>query len=270
MTGLPDGLQPDPDEPVPSVPGEVLDDSGPPTAPGTLQSNAVPCVEVDGFLVYSAAPLVPVESIHVHPRNARQGDVGAVAESIIENGFYGECVVQASTGSIAIGNHRYLAAVQLGMTVVPALVVDVDDDTALRWMLADNRASDLAAYDDNALAELLVEVREHSERALVGTGFDDDALDQLLADLSTEIRPTSSATTVGERTQRFDESPLRQIILVTEVGPFDRATRILAEMLRRDGDLLTNTGAILHLLDAWAAAAGYDPSADADPAPATE
>jgi 3'-phosphoadenosine 5'-phosphosulfate sulfotransferase (PAPS reductase)/FAD synthetase len=126
--------------------------------------------------------MVAIDSIRPHPRNPRQGDVGAIVESIKANGFYAPCIVQQSSGRILAGNHRWLAARELGMAEVPVIWVDCDDDRALRILLADNRTSDLAAYDDNKLAELLQEIQAETGD-LLGTGFDGDALDALLADL---------------------------------------------------------------------------------------
>ena len=63
--------------------------------------------------------LVPIDSIQPHPRNARQGDIGAIVESIKANQFYGACVVQRSTRYILVGNHRWRAAKQCDLTQVP-------------------------------------------------------------------------------------------------------------------------------------------------------
>lgn len=125
---------------------------------------------------------VPVERLRPHPRNARQGDVGAICESIEANGFYGAVLAQRSSGFILAGNHRYVAAKHAGLAELPVFWVDVDDDRALRLLLVDNRANDLASYDDAALAELLRELVD-SPLGLEGTGYDGDALDELLADL---------------------------------------------------------------------------------------
>lgn len=153
----------------------VADDGTPLAADGVVPR------EVDGITVYSHAPLVPIDSLHPHPENPREGDVGAISESIRHNGFYGECIAQASTRAIAIGNHRWLAARALGMSQVPALLPDIDDDTALRWMLADNRASDLASYNEAQLADTLTRLQQDSDRALTGTLFSASDLDDLLA-----------------------------------------------------------------------------------------
>jgi len=116
-----------------------------------------------------------------HPSNPRQGDVGAIIQSIESNGWYGTLVAQISTGHVLAGNHRLQAAIHCGLDRVPVHWVDVDDDTAHRILLADNRTTDLATYDEHALAELLVEMGKTGN--LDGTGYDGDDLDDLLADL---------------------------------------------------------------------------------------
>lgn len=116
-----------------------------------------------------------------HPSNPRQGDVGAIIQSIEANGWYGTLVAQISTGHVLAGNHRLQAAIHCGLDRVPVHWVDVDDDTAHRILLADNRTTDLATYDEHALADLLVEMGNTGN--LDGTGYDGDDLDALLAEL---------------------------------------------------------------------------------------
>lgn len=122
---------------------------------------------------------VKLDRLELHPQNPRIGNVDAVLESIETNGFYGTIVAQKATGRILVGNHRYQAARLAGLERVPVVWVDVDDDTALRILLADNRTSDLAEYDDTRLREALEEIME-SHGSLVGTGYDDTFLEDLL------------------------------------------------------------------------------------------
>lgn len=159
--------------------------------------------------------LTPVAALRPHPRNPRQGDVGAIHESIAANGFYGSVVAQRSTGFVLAGNHRLHAAIQAGAPQLPVTWVDVDDATALRIMLADNRTNDVAGYDTAALAELLKEITADAG-TLEGTGYDGDALDDLLAGLNptgmgklkiVDVQPLPTLTWVliGIPTVRFGE-----------------------------------------------------------------
>lgn len=131
--------------------------------------------------------VVSIENVRPHPRNPRRGDVDLIAESITENGFYGAIVVQRSTGHIIAGNHRWKAARASGATEIAAIFVDVDDDRALRIMLADNRSSDSASNDEAALDALLRDLAD-TPLQLDGTLFEiEDLDDEEKEDKNTEI-----------------------------------------------------------------------------------
>jgi ParB-like chromosome segregation protein Spo0J len=126
---------------------------------------------------------VPLDALTPHPRNVRQGDVGAISESLKAHGQYRPIVAQRSTGHILAGNHTFKAAQALGWSEIAVTFLDVSDDQAVRIMLADNRTNDLATYDDAALVETLRELGE-TDDGLAGTLFDGDALDEIIADIS--------------------------------------------------------------------------------------
>ena len=127
--------------------------------------------------------LVALNKIEVHPRNPRQGDVGAIHESIKRHGFFGTIIVQKSTGYVLAGNHRVIALRQDGKRKVPAMIVDCDDETAVSILLSDNRTSDLASYDPSALFDLLAEASK-GKSGLTGTGYDDSDLNDMLSAIS--------------------------------------------------------------------------------------
>lgn len=143
--------------------------------------------------------LVPLERLQPHPRNPRRGDLTAIRASLDTHGWFGAVLAQRSTGWILAGNHRFLAAQQQGLQTIPVLWIDLDDESALRILLADNRTSDRAGYDDDALANLLNELLEQTG-TLVGTGFDSEELDSLLERLA---NPAESA---GEPLESADQS----------------------------------------------------------------
>ena len=126
---------------------------------------------------------IPVGDLALLPGNPRQGDIGAVAESMRINGVYQPIVVNRGTHTgrpleVIAGNHRAQAAQQLGLDTIPAVILDVDDEAAARIALADNRTSDLADYHNDALVVMLQSLPD-----LTGTGYDGDDLDDLLRDL---------------------------------------------------------------------------------------
>jgi DNA modification methylase len=122
-----------------------------------------------------------------HPRNANQGDFGAIQQSVEANGFYGTVVANKRTGHILAGNHRFAVAKQLGFERIPVAWVDVDDQEELRILIADNRTTRLGIDNEERLAELLSELAQTPE-GLLGTGFDGDDLDDLIGRLAGESK----------------------------------------------------------------------------------
>jgi site-specific DNA-methyltransferase (adenine-specific) len=131
---------------------------------------------------------VKVDSLELHPRNSRQGDVGAISQSLEAHGQYRPIVAQKATRRVLAGNHTLLAARSLGWAEIDVVWLDVDDEAALRVLLVDNRTNDLATYDDHVLADLLQELAQ-TPTGLTGSGYDGDALDELLADLKRQQGP---------------------------------------------------------------------------------
>lgn len=126
---------------------------------------------------------IDIDSVEPHPKNVRQGDVGMISQSLDLNGQYRPIIIQRSSNKIIAGNHTWKAAKMLGWSQIAAQFIDVDDDRALRIMLADNKANDAASYDDAELLELLSELVA-SDQSLEGTLFSTDDLDDLVALLS--------------------------------------------------------------------------------------
>ncbi len=126
---------------------------------------------------------VSIDSVRPHPKNVRQGDIGAICESLQAHGQYRAIVAQRSSGHILAGNHTWKAAKQLGWSNITAHFIDCDDDQAMRILLADNRANDLASYDDASLVQLLQELST-TDVGLAGTLFDGDALDDIINEIA--------------------------------------------------------------------------------------
>ena len=123
--------------------------------------------------------LAPRDSIRPHPANPRNGDVDAIIASILANGVYRPIYVQRSTGLILAGHHLYAALCELDCSLVPVQMVDCDDDTAMRILLADNRTADMGSYDEGLLLGILQELDGRDQ--LFGTGYDDAYLERLSA-----------------------------------------------------------------------------------------
>lgn len=122
--------------------------------------------------------------------NARRGNVDVIADSLRINGQFKPIVVNKGThtgrpNEVLAGNHTLRAVLQLQdaepddprWQTIHTYVIDVDDESATRIVLADNRSSDLGGYDDALLLDLL----ESVDHDLDGTGYDYDDVNDLLA-----------------------------------------------------------------------------------------
>lgn len=121
--------------------------------------------------------LMDIDAVSQHPQNYNNGDTEALAESVMVNGMYRPIYVQRSTGYIIAGNHTWVACKELGATKIPVVTLDVDDTSAKKIMIADNRIAQLARPDDSALLRLLDDLAAND--TITGTGFADHDVETL-------------------------------------------------------------------------------------------
>jgi hypothetical protein len=132
-------------------------------------------IKMSEEILFESSKLVAVSSLKHYDKNPRRGNVKAIAESLQANKQYRPIVVQKSTNKILAGNHTFRAAKELGWEKIAIVHVDVSDEEAKKIVLADNRTSDLAEYDNEVLLELL----ETIEAPDFGTGYSASDLDLL-------------------------------------------------------------------------------------------
>jgi hypothetical protein len=178
----------------------------------------------------------PVENVdpntlELHPENPRQGDIGAIVTSIEQNGWYGTLIAQKKSRRVLAGNHRLQAALALDMKEVPVYWVDVDDTEAQRILLADNRVSDLATWDDSILVGLLEGLA--NDGALLGSGYDGDDLDALLYDAALNDTDLGNLLddnpTPGEREDAINAAGIRSIIMPFALEEYNDVVARLAK-----------------------------------------
>jgi len=170
--------------------------------------------------------VVPIYSVRPNAHNPREGDVGAISESLKVLGQYRPIVADKITGNILVGNHTWQAAVYLGWTEIAVTWVDVDREQATRILLADNKTADLATYDDEDLQVLLASLTEFS-----GTGFDGDDVDSILRGNEGTPLPKTVKAQVG--TLSFKVSRTEYQVWQDELPlSHDEACKVIAERLR--------------------------------------
>jgi DNA modification methylase len=151
--------------------------------------------------------LWPVERLVPYARNARthsEEQIAQIAASIVEFGFNNPVLVDTNAGIIA-GHGRLLAARKLGLSQVPVVVLDHLSETQKRaYILADNRISENAGWDEEVLAAELGDLQAADLR-LDLLGFSEDDLARLLQE---EEPPTDAATEAEEEIPDAPEDPV--------------------------------------------------------------
>jgi len=125
---------------------------------------------------------VDVDELVEDPANARlhpTRNMQAITASLRRFGQRKPLVVRSEGRIVEAGNGTLAAARSLGWSHVAAVIVDDDATTATGFAIADNRAGELATWDDAALSALLQEWPEE-ELPIIDLGFNDDELDALL------------------------------------------------------------------------------------------
>ena len=131
----------------------------------------------------------PTEKLVPYARNARthsEEQVAQIAASIVEFGFTNP-ILAGSDGVIVAGHGRLAAAQKLGLDTVPVVVLDHLTPTQRRALIiADNRIAENAGWDDAMLRIELQSLQEDGFNLDI-TGFDDDAMAEIMAGEETTV-----------------------------------------------------------------------------------
>jgi hypothetical protein len=159
----------------------------------------------------------PVERLVPYARNARthsDEQVAQIAASIVEFGFNSP-ILMASDAGIVAGHGRLLAARKLGLAEVPVVVLDHLSEIQRRaYLIADNRLSLNAGWDEELLAQELAEL-ESDGLDLAVLGFGEDEIEALLA----EVRGAQQEAETEEAIPEPPVQPVTRLGDVWLIGP---------------------------------------------------
>src|SRR5262245_61822144 len=146
--------------------------------------------------------LVALTDVHSHPRNDGlhpPDELAHLKQSLQEHGVYRNVVI-AEDGTILAGHGVVEAALQLGHTHILArrMPYGPDSDAALKILVGDNHIARLRMQDDAALVALLQDLSADDPLALLGTGFDAEALEALVQEQGLESNGSGAGTEVVE------------------------------------------------------------------------
>ena len=148
----------------------------------------------------------PTDRLVPYARNARthsESQVAQIAASIAEFGFTNP-ILAGSDGVIVAGHGRLAAAQKLGIETVPVVVLDHLTQTQRRALvIADNRIAENAGWDE-AMLQVELAALQDDDFDLTLTGFDADALVDLLAGSET----TTEGQTDEDAAPEVPETPV--------------------------------------------------------------
>lgn len=141
---------------------------------------------------------LPINQLEAHPQNAKTHDVDLLRESLRRYGQYRAIVVQKPQGNrkkhrILAGHGTWRAAREEGRDTMAVHVLDVDDDTAKRIVLMDNRSSERGGWNEQALTELLASLDGDFDT----TGYTQADLDKMVLAAEKEAAEANTEPALG-------------------------------------------------------------------------
>jgi ParB family transcriptional regulator, chromosome partitioning protein len=127
---------------------------------------------------------VALADLRPHPRNYHEhpeAELAHLMHSLTTHGLYRNPVI-ARDGTILAGHGVVTAAQRVGYTHLSVKRLDLDphEPRALQIVVGDNEIARLAITHEDQLAALLQDLCEDDPLALLGTGFDEKALEALV------------------------------------------------------------------------------------------
>ncbi len=138
-----------------------------------------------------------VENIKDHPRNYREhpdDQLDHIIESIKQHGLYRNIII--SNDGTTLAGHGIMKAVRkMGIEEIPVTRLNINPESpqALKILTGDNEISRLAEINDRELSEILKGVKELDVEGLLGTGYDE----MMLANLLMVTRPQSEINDIN-------------------------------------------------------------------------
>lgn len=148
---------------------------------------------------------VPASTLRQHPRNANNGDVEGMVESLLTNGCYRAVLVSDRTVEdgqhyVVAGNTLYEGLITLAAQMIPVSWVHCETEVdELRIVAVDNELARRGIMDPGLELEM-VEIIMESDRGLVGSGYTDERYAQMVED----VQEPFEAGEVDVQTMEFE------------------------------------------------------------------
>lgn len=170
---------------------------------------------------------IAISELRPHPQNYRihpQDEIEHLMESIKSHGIYRNVVI-AREGTILAGHGVVEAVRKIGLESIPVIRLDLDplEIRALKVLTGDNEIAHLSEINDRALSEILKEINDIDIDGLLGTGYDE----KMLANLIFTTRPASEIKDFDEAAEwvglpEYEEGNERLKIVISFRNEADR------------------------------------------------
>lgn len=163
---------------------------------------------------------LPLAKLVPNPRNPRRHPNEQIERLVASLKLDGQTrpLLARKANMMLIGGHGVREAMlRLGLTTASVRLLDVDQPTADRIMLADNRYSDLSSHDDARVAELL---RELAQTDWMATGYSADEANKILADFD------EAEIAVRE----IETSAVDDVFWISVKGPLKQQAAVLTKL----------------------------------------
>ena len=170
---------------------------------------------------------VDIKSIKPYEKNAKdhpESQISKIAKSIEEFGFNQPIVIDKE-GVIIVGHGRYYAAKKLGLDKVPVLGVNLTEEQAKAYRLADNKLNE-SAWD---MRNVIDELKSISIDMLDMTGFERDLI--IEDENKDDIIPTATKEIKSKIGDLYELGNHR--ILCGDSTNYEDAERLMGGALRR-------------------------------------
>ena len=156
----------------------------------SMSAVVEPCDHASSRLTIIYRPIRDLKPDPANPRRHSKKQVSQIARSIEAFGFNVPILIDAEDKVIA-GHGRLLACQELGWNEVPTLCLDhLSQAQARAFIIADNRLSEIAGWDDRLLAEQLRDLSVAGlDFSLEVTGFEIGEIDLRIASLDDPPAP---------------------------------------------------------------------------------
>lgn len=192
---------------------------------------------------------VKVASLISDPTNVRKHNtrnLQAIKGSLAKFGQQKPIVI-GENGVVIAGNGTLAAALALGWDEIDVVRSQLVGPDATAFAIADNRAAELAEWDDDLLHQQLASLSSYDARLLEATGFADPLADAVI----TQGPMREAAHGFDHDREAYEAQPLKQLVLIFPVEEYKAITQHLDQIMR-ENQLDSHSDVLKHVLGKYA------------------